>query len=85
MGTPVFDLEGSMEDKAQWKIKREVKCLVKENLADPVSRGMNTVYIQRSTEDPDEEMDDVRKEVDLFIDGLNGNNGLLELARNMDS
>ena len=68
-----------MGDKARSEIPG------KRKFADPVFRGMNTVYIQRSTEDPDEKMDDIRKEVDLFIDGLNGNNGLLELARKMDS
>jgi hypothetical protein len=45
-------------------------------------RGLNTVYIQRSTEDLDEDMTAVRSEVDLFIDGTRGDHacGLGELA-----
>ncbi|KAJ9611096.1 hypothetical protein H2200_004279 [Cladophialophora chaetospira] len=31
--------------------------------------GMRTVYIQRTTEDPQESMDRIRAEVDVFIDG----------------
>lgn len=34
--------------------------------------GMRTVYIQRTTEDQHEDMDQVRKDVDLFIDGRDG-------------
>ena len=44
--------------------------------------GLNTVYIQRTTEDLDEDMDIIRKEVDLFIDGTSRGEdcGLGELA-----
>ncbi len=43
---------------------------------------MSTVYIQRSTEDLHEDMDVVRSEVDIFIDGMAGDVkcGLGELA-----
>ncbi len=43
---------------------------------------MKTVYIQRQTEDLHEKMDDVRKEVDFFIDCRSGSkeSGLGELA-----
>ncbi len=46
------------------------------------SRGMGTVYIQRTTEDLDEDMATVQNEVDLFIDGTSGHvsHGLGELA-----
>ncbi|QDS77119.1 hypothetical protein FKW77_000971 [Venturia effusa] len=37
--------------------------------------GMGTVYIHRETEDPEEDFDDVRNEVDLFVDGRTGTNG----------
>jgi len=30
---------------------------------------MRTIYVRRDTEDPDENMEQVRAEVDLFIDG----------------
>ena len=53
------------------------------NFADKACRGMNTVYIQRSTEDLDEHTNEIRNDVDLFIDGLNANSGLVELARKM--
>ena len=45
-------------------------------------RGIKTVYIQRSTEDGDEDMQQVRKDVDFFLDGRNGTHecGLAELA-----
>ncbi|KUJ23709.1 haloacid dehalogenase [Mollisia scopiformis] len=44
--------------------------------------GMGTIYIQRATEDLDEDMTAIREEVDLFIDGTGGNvsSGLGELA-----
>ncbi|KAI0917170.1 hypothetical protein AcW1_007564 [Taiwanofungus camphoratus] len=42
---------------------------------------MKTVYIQRSTEDPDEDMEAIKADVDLFIDGTREGGGLLELAR----
>lgn len=32
-------------------------------------RGMKTVYIQRKTEDPNEDMEIVCQEFDMFIDG----------------
>lgn len=38
------------------------------------------MYIQRSTEDPDEDMEQVKNDVDLFIDGRDGAGGLVELA-----
>ena len=43
---------------------------------------MQTAYIQRATEDPDEDMDAVRGEVDLFVDGTTGDkqHGLGKLA-----
>ncbi|WVR04090.1 haloacid dehalogenase, type II [Kwoniella sp. DSM 27419] len=31
--------------------------------------GMRTIYIQRDTEDPDEDMERIKAEVDLFVDG----------------
>lgn len=44
---------------------------------------MKTIYIQRQTEDPDEDIDKIKSEMDLFIDGRYGSkeSGLLELAR----
>jgi len=42
--------------------------------------GMKTIYIQRSTEDPDENMETVRTEVDLFIDGRQHDGGLMDLS-----
>ncbi|KZT12049.1 haloacid dehalogenase [Laetiporus sulphureus 93-53] len=42
--------------------------------------GMKTVYIQRRTEDPDEDMKAVREDVDMFIDGAGRGGGLMELA-----
>ncbi|WWD16812.1 haloacid dehalogenase, type II [Kwoniella shandongensis] len=45
--------------------------------------GMRTIYIQRDTEDPDEEMALIRSEVDLFIDGrlwVGTKGGMNELA-----
>ena len=33
---------------------------------------MKTVYIQRTTEDANENMDIIRGEVDLFLDGTDG-------------
>lgn len=44
---------------------------------------MRTIYIQRDTEDPDEDMDQIRADVDLFIDGRRAagvTNGLAALA-----
>ncbi len=43
---------------------------------------MSTVYIQRPTEDLDEDMAVVRSEVDLFLDGMTGSpdRGLGDLA-----
>jgi len=48
----------------------------------PRYSGLGTVYIQRMTEDLDENMTTIRKEVDLFIDGTQGvkSCGLGELA-----
>ncbi|GBE84929.1 haloacid dehalogenase [Sparassis crispa] len=46
--------------------------------------GMKTVYVQRSTEDPNEDMEAIRAEVDLFISGLDEGEGLLELAALMN-
>lgn len=60
-------------------------CTLNSKIADSVTyycfhRGMKTVYIQRSTEDPDEDMEQVKNDVDLFIDGRDGAGGLVELA-----
>lgn len=43
---------------------------------------MRTIYIQRTTEDRDEDMETIREQVDLFVDGTGGGNevGLGELA-----
>jgi hypothetical protein len=43
---------------------------------------MRTVYIQRTTEDLDEDTDIIRGEVDVFIDGTKGRKegGLGDLA-----
>ena len=48
---------------------------------------MGTVYIQRATEDLDEDMDVIRDEVDLFLDGTEGGEscGLGELADTLSS
>lgn len=45
--------------------------------------GMRTVYIQRTTEDLSESMDQVRAEVDFFTDGRDGTTscGLAQVAR----
>lgn len=45
-------------------------------------RGMKTIYVQRTTEDLVENMDQVRDEVDFFIDGTSGDEkcGFGELA-----
>ncbi|EJU00169.1 haloacid dehalogenase [Dacryopinax primogenitus] len=43
--------------------------------------GIRTAYIQRATEDPQEDMDKVRGEVDLFFDGIAQGQGLLALAQ----
>ncbi|EGN93722.1 hypothetical protein SERLA73DRAFT_189467 [Serpula lacrymans var. lacrymans S7.3] len=43
--------------------------------------GMKTAYIHRTTEDPSEDMEVVKSEVDVFIDGRSKQHGLLELAR----
>ena len=37
--------------------------------------GMKTVYVQRKTEDPMEDMRRVRDEVDFFVDGTRGDEG----------
>ena len=44
--------------------------------------GMSTAYIQRSTEDLDEDIGIIRGEVDYFCDGLGGgsSHGMLQLA-----
>lgn len=46
------------------------------------NRGMKTIYVQRTTEDPAEDMNQVRDEVDFFIDGTTGDEkcGFGELA-----
>ena len=41
---------------------------------------MKTIYVQRITEDPDEDMDQVKTDVDIFIDGTDERIGLLKLA-----
>jgi hypothetical protein len=44
---------------------------------------MRTIYIQRTTEDPEEDMSVVRDEVDWFVDGVNvvdGRGGLCIVA-----
>ena len=45
-------------------------------------RGMKTIYVQRTTEDLIENMDQVRDDVDFFIDGTSGDEkcGFGELA-----
>ncbi|GAD96288.1 hypothetical protein SCHCODRAFT_102954 [Paecilomyces variotii No. 5] len=40
--------------------------------------GMNTVYIKRDTEDLNEDMDQVRSEVDVFFEGSAGDRGPME-------
>lgn len=40
--------------------------------------GMRTVYVHRSTEDVDEDMDVVRRDVDLFLTADQGGKGPLE-------
>lgn len=52
------------------------------DLAAAKSTGMKTVYVQRPTEDLDLEMERVKGEVHLFVDGTNGkkDSGLGELA-----
>ncbi|PVH83898.1 haloacid dehalogenase [Cadophora sp. DSE1049] len=49
--------------------------------------GMHTTYIQRTTEDLDEDMVAVRSEVDMFIDGKRGDEhcGIVELANCLGS
>jgi hypothetical protein len=44
---------------------------------------MRTIYIQRRTEDPDEDMDLIRADVDAFIDGIDcssSHGGLIAVA-----
>jgi hypothetical protein len=44
---------------------------------------MRTIYIHRDTEDPEEDMDQIRADVDLFLDGTRSTGakgGLLALA-----
>jgi len=41
---------------------------------------MKTVYIQRAMEDPQEDMERVEQEVDLFLDGVVESKGLIALA-----
>lgn len=43
-----------------------------------LSRGMNTVYIRRDTEDVDEDMDRIREEVDVFLEGSADDRGPME-------
>lgn len=47
-----------------------------------LNRGMKTIYVQRTTEDFTENIDQVRDEVDFFIDGTSGDEkcGFGELA-----
>ncbi|KII85904.1 hypothetical protein PLICRDRAFT_44328 [Plicaturopsis crispa FD-325 SS-3] len=47
--------------------------------------GMKTVYIHRTTEDLTEDMDAVKADSDVFIDGRGAGGGLLELARVLDA
>ncbi|MCJ1457768.1 hypothetical protein MMC28_008137 [Mycoblastus sanguinarius] len=35
--------------------------------------GLKTVYVRRNTEDLNEDIDLIRKEVDFFLDGTKGN------------
>jgi hypothetical protein len=35
-------------------------------------RGMQTAYIRRETEDPEEDMEEVQREIDYFVDGRGG-------------
>lgn len=46
------------------------------------NRGMKTVYVQRTTEDLTEDINQVRDDVDFFIDGTRGDEkcGFGELA-----
>jgi hypothetical protein len=49
----------------------------------PLNSGMRTVYVQRDTEDPGEDMRAVAADVDWFIDGTTGagpRGGLVALA-----
>jgi hypothetical protein len=50
------------------------------NIFSALTRGMKTIYIRRTTEDLDEDMDKVKADVDLFIDGRDERGGLLKLA-----
>ena len=45
--------------------------------------GMRTIYVRRTTEDSNEDMEKVAGEVDLFIDGTAEGGGLLDLARRL--
>jgi len=47
--------------------------------------GLRTVYIRRTTEDPEENMEQIEREVDIFIDGRDPQGGLLRLATLWDS
>jgi hypothetical protein len=55
--------------------------LTTANIISALTRGMKTIYIRRTTEDLDEDMDKVKADVDLFIDGRDERGGLLELAK----
>lgn len=47
-----------------------------------ICRGIKTAYIHRTTEDPEEDMQQVRSECDIFVSGTDGSTscGLNELA-----
>jgi hypothetical protein len=45
---------------------------------------MKTIYIRRATEDPEEDMEAVKDDVCLFIDGTIEHGGLLQLASLLD-
>ncbi len=47
--------------------------------------GLRTVYIHRNTEDLGEDMEQVRTEVDMFVDGTKPGGGLTELAERLES
>jgi FMN phosphatase YigB (HAD superfamily) len=45
--------------------------------------GIRTIYVHRKSEDLDEDMDQVRAEVDMFVDGTKPEAGLAELAERL--
>jgi hypothetical protein len=47
-----------------------VPSLLRPTVTDARISGMRTIYIQRRTEDPEEDMSAVRADVDWFVDGI---------------